>query len=88
MKLNFKNWLKENTMVGGGAIRGAGQVTGEGSNSESDILQYINSNIQDADTRDNQLKSMIKSMHSGLHSNPKEADKHASKLSNDDKIKK
>jgi hypothetical protein len=70
MKLNFKNWLKENTMVGGGAIRGAGQVTGEGSNSESDILQYINSNIQDADTRDNALKKWIKAAHAQFHGKP------------------
>jgi hypothetical protein len=88
MKLGFKKWLDETTFAASGAMRGLGHVTGDTPNSEDDILYYQNCNMQDADTRDNQLKSMIKSMHSGLHSNPKEADKHASKLSNNDKIKK
>lgn len=88
MKFSFKNWLNETTFTGGGHVRGLGAVTGDTPNSEDDILYYQNCNMQDADTRDNQLKSMIKSMHSALHSNPEEADKHANILSNNDKIKK
>jgi hypothetical protein len=80
MKLSFKNWLDETTLVGGGHVRGLGQVTGETPNSEDDTLYYQNCNMQDADTRDNQLMSNMKSMHTALHSNPDGANKEASKI--------
>lgn len=55
----------ENTFVGAGAIRGAGQVTGEGP--ANDTNNYIGANIADADTTDNQLKKFVKSFHGDLH---------------------
>lgn len=69
MRLSFKNWLDENTFVGGGAIRGAGQVTGEGPGAEDGVLQYLNANMQDADTRDNQLRKFVQSYHTQFHNN-------------------
>jgi hypothetical protein len=73
MKLSFKNWLDETTLVGGG------HITGD-TPSPDDILYYQNCNMQDADTRDNQLMSNMKSMHTDLHSNPDDANKEASKI--------
>jgi len=71
MKLQkFKTWLDETTFTGGGNVRGLGQVTGDTPSSPDDILYYQNCNMQDADTRDNQLKSSVKSMHADLHADP------------------
>ena len=63
----FKAFINETTFTGGGNVRGLGQTTGESPNSEDDILYYLNVNIQDADTRDNQLKALIKAMHFDHH---------------------
>jgi hypothetical protein len=86
MNLTFKQWLDETTLAGGGHVRGLGQVSGESPGGQDDILYYQNCNMQDADTRDNQLKAMIKTSHSAFHSNPTTANKEASRLSNNDKI--
>jgi len=63
----------ESTFVGGGNVRGLGAVTGESSNSEDDILYYQNCNMQDADTRDNQLRQIMKNFHAAFHGNPSTA---------------
>ena len=75
MKLTFKDWLNETTFVGNGGIRGAGQVTGEGPGPDDEILKYINTNMQDADTRDNQLKRYIKSYHTQFHNDSSKSPK-------------
>jgi hypothetical protein len=79
MKLQkFKTWLDETTFVAGASVTG-----GETPNNPDDTLYYLNSNIQDADTRDNQLKASVKSMHADLHADPTQAMGHASQIKTD-----
>jgi hypothetical protein len=60
----FKTWLNETTFVGGGNIRGTGNVTGE---SPGDTLAYIGANLAAADTHNDQMKSLMQNFHDKFH---------------------
>lgn len=69
---SFTQFL-ESTFSGTGNVRGLGAVTGESPNTQDDILYYQNCNMQDADTRDNQLRKIMKDFHASFHGNPSTA---------------